>query len=148
MYIAALEPVPPKGCPFLVSVFGFIWPCLDGNALLQLVPTEVQCAIPGKTVTLICLLYSLFYFPEAFIFQKQQCGHIDEMVSNMIETLETTIKDDPSSAVKLRELLKDELFRLALKEVSLIHSVPVHANNQEIPTNNSRLPYSLTGPTT
>lgn len=53
-------------------------------------------------------------------FQKQLRGHRDVMVSNMIENLETTIKENPSGAVNFRDLFKDELFRLALKEVSLI----------------------------
>ncbi|KAF3333427.1 ent-kaurene oxidase [Carex littledalei] len=48
--------------------------------------------------------------------QKQLRGHRDVMVSNMIENLETTIKENPSGAVNFRDLFKDELFRLALKE--------------------------------
>ncbi|KAJ4769845.1 Ent-kaurene oxidase [Rhynchospora pubera] len=48
--------------------------------------------------------------------QKQLRDHRDVMVSNMIENLETTIKENPDGVINFRELFKDELFRLALKE--------------------------------
>lgn len=63
-------------------------------------------------------------------FQKQLRGHRDVMMSNMIENLETTIKENPSGTVNFRELFKDELFRLALKEVSLIK--PMFKINRDI----------------
>lgn len=45
------------------------------------------------------------------------------MVTNMIKNLETILKENPSGTVNFRELFKDELFRLALKEVGLIKLV-------------------------
>jgi hypothetical protein len=51
------------------------------------------------------------------------------MVSNMIKNLETILKENPSGPINFRELFKDELFQLALKEVGLIKLVlenPLH----------------------
>lgn len=53
-------------------------------------------------------------------YQKQYRGLRDTMRNNIVNILHLEIKDRPQSAVQLREPFKTELFRLALKEVSLI----------------------------
>lgn len=42
------------------------------------------------------------------------------MVENTLNTLFAEIKEDPNRAVNLREAFKPELFRVAIKQVSLI----------------------------
>jgi ent-kaurene oxidase len=41
------------------------------------------------------------------------------MVDNMLNTFHTLLTDDPNSPLNFREVLKNELFRLSLIQVSL-----------------------------
>lgn len=43
------------------------------------------------------------------------------MIKNIVENFHSIIKDDPHAAVNFREVFKNGLFGLALKEVSLIN---------------------------
>ncbi|XP_020088882.1 ent-kaurene oxidase 2-like isoform X2 [Ananas comosus] len=48
--------------------------------------------------------------------QKQHRVHRDTMIDKIIEILHSVIKEDPHTAVNFREVFKNELFRLSLKE--------------------------------
>ncbi|XP_020088879.1 ent-kaurene oxidase 2-like isoform X1 [Ananas comosus] len=48
--------------------------------------------------------------------QKQYRGHRDAMIKNIVENFHSIIKDDPHAAVNFREVFKNGLFGLALKE--------------------------------
>ncbi|KAJ3692002.1 hypothetical protein LUZ60_012352 [Juncus effusus] len=77
-----------------------------------------------------CILTSLLG-PNA---QKQQRGHRDVMVSNMLGKLHIMLKGDPNCMVNFRELFKDELFSLSMKEAigKDVESIYVEELNREI----------------
>lgn len=63
----------------------------------------------------------MFY---AIQYQKRYRGLRETMMDNIVNILHLEIKDNPQSAVELREPFKTEIFRLALKEVSVLMEYP------------------------